>query len=203
MVRVKICGITNSDDALHAAESGADALGFVFYSKSPRYIAPADAGEIIKALPPFVVPVGVVVDMDKSELDEAVRLSGIKVIQFHGSEPPDFCRSFGMPYVKAFRVRDMDSLKGLELYRGAAAFLLDAYCESELGGTGVTFNWDIAAYAKGFGRVILAGGLTPENVADAVRKVRPYAVDVASGVEASRGKKDPELVTRFIASAKQ
>jgi len=203
MLRVKICGITNMDDAIHAAECSADALGFVFYKGSPRYIRPEDAGDIIKALPPFLTPVGVFVDAEEVYVEEVAALSGIRALQFHGEETPGYCGSFGVPYIKGFRVRDMESLAGIEGYAGASAYLLDAYSEKELGGTGMTFNWDAAVYAKRFGRIVLAGGLTPDNVAKAVETVRPYAVDVASGVEASKGKKDHEKVRRFIAEAKR
>lgn len=202
MTRVKICGITNLEDALFAVAQGADALGFVFYKGSPRYIEPEKAGGIIRALPPFVTTVGVFVDAPEVFVRDAVRLSGIRVLQFHGDETPEYCRSFGIGYIKASRVRDAGSLAALEGYHDASAFLLDAYSEKGLGGTGETFDWDAAVTAKKFGRVILAGGLTPDNVAAAVVKVKPYAVDVSSGVEASKDKKDHEAVKRFIANAK-
>lgn len=202
MVRVKICGITALGDALYAAEQGADALGFVFYKRSPRYIDPVEAGRIIAALPPFVTPVGVFADDDEDWVKHAVNESGVAVLQFHGSEKPGYCASFGMPYVKAFRVRGMESLEGMEQYLHASAFLLDAYSEKELGGTGKSFNWDTAVFAKKYGRIILAGGLTPLNVAEAVRHVGPYAVDVSSGVEISKGKKDHAAVRALIANAK-
>jgi phosphoribosylanthranilate isomerase len=202
MVRVKICGITSMGDAFYAAEQGADAVGFVFYKRSPRYIDPVEAGKIIAAMPPFVTPVGVFADDDEDSVKYAVNESGVAVLQFHGSEKPGYCDSFGMPYVKAFRVRGMESLEGMELYQHAAAFLLDAYSEKELGGTGTSFNWDTAVFAKKYGRIILAGGLTPLNVAEAVRHVNPYAVDVSSGVEASKGIKDHAALKAFIANAK-
>ena len=202
MVKVKICGITNIDDALAAAEAGADALGFVFFKGSPRCISPDDAGPIIRKLPPFIAPVGVFVDAGSDFVKEAVRLSGIKVLQFHGMEPPDYCGSFGLPYVKAFRVRDMRSLEGIGCFPAASAFLLDAYSEKEYGGTGEVFNWDVSVSAKKFGRIILAGGLVPGNVAIAVEHVKPYAVDVSSGVEAEKGVKDHAKVFDFIAAAK-
>jgi phosphoribosylanthranilate isomerase len=203
MLRIKICGITNLDDALYASELGADALGFVFYEKSPRYVRPEEAGRIIRALPPFVTPVGVFVDPCEDDVMDAVAASGIRVLQFHGSEKPEFCRAFWMPYVKAFRVRDMESLEGLGAYGDASAYLLDAYSESGFGGTGMTFNWDAAVFAKKFGRVILAGGLTPDNVAQAVEQVWPYAVDVSSGVEAGKGRKDHEKVRKFIVECRR
>ncbi len=198
MLRIEICGMTNLDDALYASELGADALGFVFYKGSPRYITPEVAGGIIRALPPFVTPVGVFVDAEEDEVMEAVAMSGVRMLQFHGSERPGFCGLFGMQYLKAFRVRDLESLDGLKEYGDASAYLLDAYSESEFGGTGVSFNWDAAVYAKRFGRIILAGGLTPENVALAVEKIAPYAVDVATGVETEKGKKDRDKLKKFI-----
>lgn len=202
MTKVKICGITNLEDALFAAECGADALGFVFFSESPRYIDPVKAGEIIDALPPFISTVGVFADADENFVKHAVNESGVGILQFHGSEGPDYCSSFGMPNLKAFKIRGMESLDALKDYQDAHAFLLDTYSEKEMGGTGVAFNWDIAVAAKPFGRIILAGGLTPDNVAEAVRKVGPYGVDVSSGVEAVKGKKDPEAVRKFILAAR-
>ncbi len=202
MTKVKICGITNLEDALFAALAGADALGFVFFNESPRYIDPARAGEIIAALPPFISTVGVFADAEENFVKHAVNESGVGILQFHGSEGPDYCSSFGMPYLKAFKIRGMESLDALKDYPDAAAFLLDTYSEKEMGGTGVAFNWDIAVAARPFGRIILAGGLDPENVAEAVRKVGPYAVDVSSGVEAAKGKKDPEAVRKFILAAR-
>jgi phosphoribosylanthranilate isomerase len=202
MVRVKICGITNLEDALHASSQGADALGFVFFKGSPRFIEPEQAGEITRLLPPFITTVGVFVNPGELEVRAALDASGVRVLQFHGTESPAFCDSFGVPYVKSLRVRNMASLKELSGYSGAAAYLLDAYSEAEFGGTGLTFNWDVAVEAGKMGRVILAGGLTQYNVANAVEHVRPYAVDVSSGVEATKGKKDHEAVRNFIAEAK-
>ena len=201
MVRVKICGITNVEDALYAAETGADALGFVFYEGSPRYVYPRKAREIIQALPPFITTVGLFVNAPASEVRDAVFESGVKLLQFHGSEEPDYCRSFGLEYIKAFRVKGRDSLSDIGDY-AAAAYLLDSYSDKEFGGTGKTFDWDAAIYAKRFGRVILAGGLRPGNVADAVARVNPYAVDVSSGVEAAKGIKDKGAVKQFITNAK-
>ncbi|MHB8174086.1 MAG: phosphoribosylanthranilate isomerase, partial [Nitrospirota bacterium] len=137
MNKVKICGITNLEDALFAAEAGADALGFVFFKESPRYIDPVKAGEIIDALPPFISTVGVFVDANENFLQYAVNESGVGILQFHGSEAPDYCSSFGMPYLKAFKIRGMDSLDALKQYPDAAAFLLDTYSEKEMGGTGI------------------------------------------------------------------
>jgi phosphoribosylanthranilate isomerase len=202
MVRVKVCGITNMDDAMVAVEAGADALGFIFVQNSPRYIPPGDAGSIIRELPPFVSTVGVFVNAVRGFVEGAVGLSGVRLLQFHGEEEPGHCGSYGLPYVKAFRVKDEGSLALIDGYLNASAMLLDTYDEKEHGGTGRTFNWELAAKAAEEYRVILAGGLNPDNVADAVRMVRPYAVDVSSGVESTKGKKDHDAVRRFISAAK-
>ncbi len=202
MIRVKICGITNLEDALFAAAHGADALGFVFFKGSPRFVEPEAAGEIIRLLPPFISTVGVFVNPSETDVRAALALSGVRILQFHGAEKPDFCRSYGVPYIKSLRVRNMSSLKELEGYGDSAAYLLDAYSKEGFGGTGLTFNWDIAVEAKKMGRVILAGGLTQYNVANAVEHVAPYAVDVSSGVESTKGRKDHNAVRNFIAEAK-
>lgn len=200
MVRVKICGITNLDDALAAIESGADALGFVFYAGSPRYISPDDAGKIIRELPPFVTTVGVFVDERREEMQRIIRHASIDVVQLHGHEPPDACLIDGR-VIKAIRVKELNDLRPLRHYR-VSAYLLDTYAPESLGGTGQIFNWDIATDAKQFGRIILAGGLNPDNVEKAVRWVRPYAVDVSSGVEEEKGKKDHKRMKLFIKRAK-
>jgi len=202
MVRVKICGITNIDDAMAAVDAGADALGFIFVQQSQRYIAPSDAAGIIRELPPFVSTVGVFVNAVRGLVEGAIGLSGVGVLQFHGEEEPGHCASYGVPYIKAFRMKDEGSLAAMDRYRAASAVLLDTYDKEEHGGTGRTFNWDLAAGAADKHRLILAGGLTPDNVAEAVRKVRPYAVDVSSGVEISKGKKDHDAVSRFVEAAK-
>ncbi len=201
MVRVKICGITNVEDALDAVEAGADAIGFVFYKKSPRYIEPSIAGEIIKSLPPFTVTVGVFVNEDPSEIKRIRDLTGINIIQLHGEEPPE---SIVNPHktIKSIRVRELTDLEPIRLYSGVSAFLLDTYTPDKYGGTGEVFNWDVAIHAKEFGRIILAGGLNPENIERAIRYVRPYGVDVSSGVEKKKGKKDRELMRLFVERAK-
>jgi phosphoribosylanthranilate isomerase len=202
MVKVKICGITNLQDAQAAVDYGADALGFVFFKDSPRNIAPKGAASIIKKLPSFVQTVGVVVNEPPERLERMIAESGVDVLQLHGDESPENCRS-SRRVIKGIRVKSLDSLAPLERYRDiVSAFLLDAFAPEALGGTGRLFNWDIAVEAKRFGKIILAGGLTFENVADAVRYVSPYAVDVSSGVEAGKGKKDHEKMRLFIEKAK-
>ena len=200
--QVKICGITNVHDALFAAEAGAEMVGLMFYESSPRHISLATAQEISRALPPFVQRVGVFVNPAEELVVRAIGECGLNLLQFHGEEPSHFCTQFGLMSLKAFRMRDAGSLKQLEGYQ-TDAFLLDAYSKSGLGGTGEQFNWDLAVQAQQFGKpIFLAGGLTPENVAAAVRQVRPFAVDVSSGVEASPGKKDSAKVRAFIQAAK-
>jgi len=199
---VKICGITNLADAQLAIEARADALGFVFYGKSPRHVTIPAAAGISKQLPGFVMRVGVFVNALKAEVLRAIGECGLNLLQFHGDEPPEYCLQFGLMSMKAFRMRDAGTLKELRNYQ-TSAWLLDAYSPEVAGGTGERFNWDLAVAAQKFGKpIFLAGGLTPENVAEAVRKVRPFGVDVSSGVEISPGKKDPAKVRAFINAAK-
>ncbi|PYL01305.1 MAG: phosphoribosylanthranilate isomerase [Verrucomicrobia bacterium] len=202
-VRVKICGITRLDDALGAVEAGAEALGFMFYEPSPRNVSVNVTADIIRRLPPFVAKVGVFVNATEKAVLETISLSGIDTLQFHGDETPEFCRKFSpLKVYKAFRIERLESLHALPAYE-TDAWLLDGFAPDKLGGTGSNFNWELAVEAKKLGRpIILAGGLTPENVAEAVRKVRPYAVDVSSGVESAPGKKDRARMQRFIAAAK-
>lgn len=201
-VRVKICGITNRDDAQTAIDCGADALGFVFFQKSPRYVSCDDAASIIKKIPPFIQTVGVFVNETPEEMEKIVLRTGIDAIQLHGDEPPSMC-SLSRRVIKAVRVKNLASLDPLIDYQGkVSAFLLDTYTPDVFGGTGVIFNWDIATEAKQFGKIILAGGLTPDNVEEAVRRVNPYGIDVSSGVESRKGKKDPSKVKLFIQKAK-
>jgi phosphoribosylanthranilate isomerase len=188
MVKVKICGITNPDDALAAVEYGADALGFVFYEKSPRYITPETAAHIIKVLPPFITTVGVFVDETKKKINEIIHVAGLNIVQLHGDESQEMCANWSR-VVKAFRIKEFTDLERLRDFN-VSAYLLDAYDPDLPGGTGQVFNWDIALEATKFGKVILAGGLNPDNIARAVTRVRPYAVDVSSGVEKTKGKKD-------------
>jgi phosphoribosylanthranilate isomerase len=197
--KIKICGITNLPDARLAVELGAAALGFVFYPKSPRYVPVAKAADICNALPPFVAKVGVFVDELEFEIEKALRECLLNALQFHGDEPPGFCQKFAAKSIKAIRVRDESSLRTAAEY-DVDALLLDTYIDSERGGTGQTFDWSLAVKAQETlaPPVILSGGLTPANVQEAIRKVRPYAVDVSSGVEREPGKKDPEKLRRFI-----
>jgi phosphoribosylanthranilate isomerase len=200
--QVKICGVTSVADALAAAGAGADMIGLMFYDGSPRHVTLAQAAEIARALPPFVLKVGVFVNPDEAQVMEAIAACGLNLLQFHGDEPSDFCTQFGVMSLKALRVRDSESLQTLANFH-TDAFLLDAYSKGGLGGTGEKFNWDLAVAAQKFGKpIFLAGGLTPENVADAVKQVRPFAVDVSSGVEAAPGKKDAAKVRAFIQAAK-
>jgi phosphoribosylanthranilate isomerase len=201
-VRVKICGITNLADAQVAVAAGADALGFNFYEKSPRFVPTATAAEISRALPPFTLRVGVFVNPAEELVRGAMVECGLNVLQFHGDEPPEFCTQFGLMSMKAFRVRDAGSLQELSKYR-TDAWLLDAYASDAFGGTGEKFNWDLAIEVQKLGKpVFLAGGLTPENVAEAVQQVQPFGVDVSSGVESSPGRKDHDKVRSFIKAAK-
>ena len=201
-VKVKICGITNLPDGMAAAEAGADALGFVFYDQSPRRISIEAAAGLIRQLPPFVMKVGVFVNAPADLVVRAIRECGLNLLQFHGEESPEYCLQFGLMSMKAFRIRDAASLQALLGYH-TDAWLLDAYAPDNPGGTGETFNWDLALEAQAWGRpIFLAGGLTPANVAEAVRRARPYGVDVSSGVEAAPGRKDHAKVRAFIQAAK-
>jgi phosphoribosylanthranilate isomerase len=196
--QVKICGVTNVADALAAAGAGADLIGLNFYEKSPRYVTLATAVEISRALPPFVQRVGVFVNPAEDLVMRAIAGCGLNLLQFHGDESSDFCTQFGLMSMKAIRVRDEKTLETMANYH-TDAFLLDAFSPASLGGTGEMFNWELAVAAQKFGKpIFLAGGLTPENVAAAVRQVRPFAVDVSSGVESAPGKKDSAKVRAFI-----
>lgn len=201
--RVKICGITNLEDALKAAELGADSLGFIFYKKSPRHINPRTAGLIIRELPPFVTPVGVFVDEELPKVVATAAETGICTVQLHGNEPPEYCERLGIKAIKAIRVRDMADINRLRPYN-VSAYLLDTFKEGVHGGTGETFDWDIAVEAKALGRIILSGGLNPENVSEAVEKVQPYAVDACSGIEIKDrpGRKDHAKLKEFMERVK-
>ena len=205
MVRVKICGITRLQDARDAAAAGVDALGFNFWKKSPRYIEPAKAAAIIRRLPPFVSTVAVMVEPTVQQVREILGRCRINFLQFHGEEDPDLVASFPADMViKAVGLSDRKSLAALKKYPGAGSFLLDSYDAKAKGGTGKTFRWDLALAAKKHKRpIILAGGLTPDNVAEAVASVKPWAVDTASGVEGKqKGIKDRGLMRKFILAAK-
>jgi phosphoribosylanthranilate isomerase len=202
MIKIKICGITNLDDAMAAADCGADALGFNFYKKSPRYVEPVKAAEIIAQLPPFLVPVGIFVNEREEKIREIVSGACLQGIQLHGDETPEFCQRFGTRVIKAFQIKSKESLKHMSHYR-VSAYLLDSYKEGVRGGTGETFDWHLAVVAKTFGRIILAGGLTVENVAEAVKLVQPYGIDVAGGVEREKGIKDHHKLKTFITEARR
>jgi phosphoribosylanthranilate isomerase len=202
MVHVKICGITTVEDARAAVEAGADALGFVFYPPSPRYVTPEQAAQMIRTLPPFVTTVGLFVDMTLDAINEMAARCGLDRIQLHGHETPAFCRQVTRPVIKAFRIKNAESLTSVPDYK-VSAYLLDAYVEGALpGGTGASFSWELAARAKPHGPVILDGGLTPENIAAAIAQIRPYGVDVSTGVERAPGIKDRRKMRQFIARAK-
>lgn len=202
MVKIKICGITNLDDALRAAELGADALGFNFFSGSPRFVEPERAAEIIYQLPPFVSAVGIFVNEADGRVREIQKLTGISVLQFHGDETPEFCERFENRVIKAFQVKGENSLHSI-LHYNVSAVLLDAYSKGLKGGTGRTFDWGLAKHAAALKRVILAGGLTPDNVAEAVKLVQPYGVDVAGGVEKEKGIKDHAKMKKFISEVRR
>jgi phosphoribosylanthranilate isomerase len=200
--RVKICGITNLADAQAAVEAGADALGFNFYEKSPRFVSLKTASEISRQLPSFVMRVGVFVNAPADFVLRAISECHLTLLQFHGDEPPEYCTQFGLMSMKAFRIRDAGSLEEIPGYQ-TDAYLLDAFSPTAPGGTGGQFNWDLAVAAQKFGKpIFLAGGLTPDNVAAAVAKAKPFAVDVSSGVESAPGKKDAAKIRAFIAAAR-
>lgn len=197
----KICGITNLEDAHEAIRCGADALGFVFHKASPRYLSPAEAGKIIRRLPPFVNMVGVFVNVAVTEIAEIAKKALLDTVQLHGDEDPDFCSEMmeaGYKVVKAVRVRDRESLSSLSQYPMINGILLDSYSREVYGGSGEKFDWSLAREARKYGRIILAGGLNPENVAEAIREVAPYGVDISSGVEKVPGIKDHEKLRAFF-----
>lgn len=201
MVRVKICGITNIEDAFAAVDYGADALGFVFFPGSPRYVSPATAREITSSLPPFVTTIGVFANEGQAKIREIMQSAGIDVLQLHGDEGPEMTGVWHR-IIRALRVKDFTDLKPLEEWSKVSAFLLDTFSPDQFGGTGQIFNWDIAVEAKRFGKIILSGGLNPDNIGRAVARVAPYAVDVSSGIEEKKGKKDLKKMKLFIELAK-
>jgi phosphoribosylanthranilate isomerase len=199
VVRVKICGVTSPEDARLAAAAGAFAVGINFHPASPRYVEPERGAAIAAALPEHVWRVGVFVDRARADVERIAAVVGLSALQFHGAETPEYCRGWHLPVIKVARVRVRTDVEALAAY-AVELILVDTYVEGVAGGTGARFDW---ALLEGVdrSRLVLAGGLTPENVAEAVRAVRPWAVDVASGVEARPGVKDPERVKRFIANA--
>lgn len=201
ITKVKICGITSAEDAAVAVEAGADALGFVFYRKSPRYIEPLVAKQIIMGLPPLVTAVGVFVDEEQQVVRSLMDDCGLALAQLHGHESAVYCQELGRPVLKALRVKDRSSFLALAEFQGRAGvrgFVLDAFSDQAYGGTGQVIDWELAAEVARAAHILLAGGLTPDNVATAIQSVQPYGVDVSSGVEREPGKKDHEKVRAFI-----
>lgn len=201
MIRVKICGNVTLKDTLAAVEAGADAVGFVFHARSPRVASPKAVASIVSHLPPFVTPVGVFVNEKPDVVRQIMSDCGLAYAQLHGEESPQYCAELRFPVLKGIRVRSREDLAMLALYR-VKAILLDAYVEGVVGGTGTTFDWALAVEAKVWGPIILAGGLTPDNVVEAISRVQPYGVDVSSGVEAAPGVKDHAKVRAFVKSVK-
>ena len=200
-VKVKVCGMTSLKDALVAVEGGADAVGFIFYKKSPRSVTMKTVREIVLELPPFVDTVGVFVDETAEQVNKIADYCNLDIIQLHGNESPTFCKKIRRKVIKAFRIKDMQSVKKISNFQ-VSGFLLDTFSENLHGGTGKVFDWNLALPAKKFGPVIMAGGLTPNNVQQAVRQIRPYGVDVCSGVESEPGIKDHKKVRAFLNNAK-
>lgn len=200
--RVKICGITRAEDARAACRAGADALGFVFYEQSPRNVALTVARDIVCGLPPFVTAVGLFVDPDPSFVDRVVATVPIGLLQFHGDETPEQCERYGLPYIKAVRVRaGVDLLEYARQFERSRGLLLDAYVSGTHGGTGKRFDWGLVPSDMPV-PIVLSGGLDPDNVTVAIRQVRPAAVDVSSGVEAAKGIKDPQRILSFMAGVR-
>lgn len=198
MTKVKFCGITNLKDAISAAELGADALGFVFYPKSPRFISPKNAKEIIKKLPPFISMVGLFVNQSKSEVEEVIKGCPLNLLQFHGDENESFCKQYNLPYIKAITMKsDVDLLKCIQEYNSAKALLLDTFSKVARGGSGEVFDWKMIP-PNTLKPIIVAGGLTPENVQTLLEVISPYGVDVSSGIEINKGLKDYKLMKKFI-----
>lgn len=202
MVKVKICGITNLEDARLAAEAGADALGFIFVEGTPRYVTPAEAAAIIRQLPPLITPVGVFWDHPAGHVKAVAEAAGLLALQFHGNEPPEALVDYRLPVIKTIKVGSAADLADLDAYR-VSAFLLDSPAPWSHGEARQPIQWELAREAGTKGRVILSAGLTPDTVATAIRIARPYGVDVNSGVEARPGKKDPDKVRWFVARAQE
>jgi len=201
--RIKICGIREALHAVVAADAGADAIGLVFYRESPRFVTPGVAANVVALLPPFVTAVGLFVDATEAKIRETLAAVHLDLLQFHGSETPEFCASFGLPYVRAVAMEEgVDLLELAGRFSSARALLLDAHVPGTPGGTGRTFDWSAVPRDLPI-PLILSGGLTAENVGQAVREVGPWAVDVSSGVEATRGTKDPRKIVEFIRSVRR
>ncbi|NPV26636.1 MAG: phosphoribosylanthranilate isomerase [Firmicutes bacterium] len=200
MVRVKICGISTIEEALAAVDAGAHALGFVF-AASPRQVTPVIVRRIVRELPPLISKVGVFVNAGQETVAEIADYCHLDVLQFHGEETPEDCQGWRQPVIKAFRVKDRSFLKELPKYR-VAAYLLDAFVPGKMGGTGTSFNWELAREAKRHGPIILAGGIKRENVVQALRVVEPFAIDVSSGVETG-GRKDPQKIMSLMAEVRR
>jgi len=202
LVKIKICGITNFEDALKAVDLGVDIIGFNFFKRSPRYILPKDAAKIIKKLPCFIYSVGVFVNDDPKYINKTIDITGIQALQFHGNETSEFCDQFDYPLIKAFRVRNKASFKEIPKYN-VDAYLLDTYEARKFGGTGKTFNWKLVKSLKKTSLpIFISGGLNPKNVVQAIKVTNPYAVDVNSGIEKFPGKKDPKLMKEFVYKAR-
>lgn len=204
MVKIKICGITNKRDAIAAAGLGPDMIGFVFYNGSKRYVEPKIVRDIVNELPPYIAKVGVFVDMDRDKVLEIAEDCALDMLQFHGDETPDYCAGFKDSYkvIKAFRIKDSGSLKGINDY-DTDFYMLDTYSTKIRGGTGECFNWKVIENFEFLRPIILSGGLTPDNVRDAIEKISPYGVDVSSGVEISPGKKDTALMKKFVENVRK
>ena len=199
-IRVKICGITRIEDALHVAHAGGDAIGLVFYNKSPRNVSISQASQICSALPPFVTSVGLFMDANQAFVDSVLATVPLDLLQFHGSETPDFCAFFQRPYIKAVAMKNRhsdDFVSYADTFKDAKGFLVDSHATGKAGGTGKTFNWNKLPlnYPK---PIILAGGLTPANIADAIQQTEVYGVDLSSGVESSPGIKDKQMINQLM-----
>lgn len=202
-VRVKVCGITRSEDAIAAVQCGVDAIGFVFWPHSARYIDPQSARRIAEVIPPFICTVGVYVNPDAAWVEETARVAKLNLLQFHGDESPEFCSQFPQPYIKAIRVKpDTDLLQYARRYGAAKGLLLDTYAADMPGGTGHAFDWQLIPQQLSL-PLILSGGLSPDNVTRAIKQTQPWAVDVSSGVEASKGIKDEKKIIAFMQGVKQ
>ncbi|MDR0306864.1 MAG: phosphoribosylanthranilate isomerase [Chitinispirillales bacterium] len=201
-MRIKICGITRYEDARIAANLGVDALGFIFYPQSSRYISPVNAAEIIKKLPPFISRTGVFVDEDPNRVVEITALAGLDTVQLHGNESPEYCAAMPVPVIKVFSIHDKSDISKLSDYK-VSGYLLDTWSPDRKGGTGKIFDWSVAAKACSiYNTVILSGGLGPSNLQEAMETVRPFAVDVNSGVEISPGVKSPPKMKDAISIVK-